>query len=382
MERDERRRADALDRYWDAALRGDTPPRPKEVDEVAAALVARLGERRAPPAEARQRVRRQLIESAGAVKGAGQGRALPRSDGAAGERTAPRWPMARPLPPPGRRRRTRLATAALLLLTIALGYWAFGPDRADQPGRIPALDAPATPAQATPAPVAPDETLVEVEIPAGALPPGLAGAAFDDNTLRPGLRTTWTVRQDLHLRYVRTGTLTVRADGPVRVQRAGTRTWEEIAAGAEVNLGPGDAVLLLDVATAEFANLGAGPVELVGMILAAGTDPANPTPGEWVTRDYQLSEPGGVSLPGGPLVLRLKRVALAPEAILPRAPTAIVQFGLTAPKNAAGTPTASDVARRSDGSLANFGDEATVYVAALEATGGPPGSPAPGGSTP
>ncbi len=37
MERDERPRADALDRYWDGVLRGEDPVRPPEVSEAAAA---------------------------------------------------------------------------------------------------------------------------------------------------------------------------------------------------------------------------------------------------------------------------------------------------------------------------------------------------------
>src|SRR4051812_28598446 len=47
MERDERRRADALDRYWDAAQRGEQPAPPGQFDELTAAMIARVNVPRA-----------------------------------------------------------------------------------------------------------------------------------------------------------------------------------------------------------------------------------------------------------------------------------------------------------------------------------------------
>jgi hypothetical protein len=380
-----------MDRYWDAVFQGE--PAGSDLGALDPDLVATV--RRvhalnvAPTADPAfgSRLWEDLMRAHGVV-----GELHPISDAAASGRAVGSPGRSVPLPfgVPRTRRRwgfAQLAAAAVLLLILGLVYLALGPGRADDgpPDTIPGAVVSATPAPptATPDLAVTEETLLEVEIPAAVLPPGVAGAAFDYNTLAPGLQTTWTVRQNVHLRYVLSGILTVRSDNSVRVWRGGNRVWEEVAAGTEVELAPGDAVLLLDAATVEFANLGTVPVEIVGMILAEGTGSANPTPPQWVTGAYDLSGAGGVSLPGGPALLRLRRFTLAADATSPAPPAALLHLGVAGPANPAGTPTPAWVVKQPDGSFDNFfGGEAVVYVVTLEATGATAGSPAAGSPTP
>ncbi len=133
MEREQRRRAEELDRYWDAVLAGGSPARPGEVDDVAAAVVAHLGGRQeaAADAAARERTRQRILDLAqtqimeasmiaqhhihSAVMPAGPG-ALPQP-----RRDRTRWAA------------TQLATVALLVLTMVMGLVAIGGRRSGGP---------------------------------------------------------------------------------------------------------------------------------------------------------------------------------------------------------------------------------------------------------
>jgi hypothetical protein len=366
VERDERRRADALDRYWDAVLRGEAPRRPAEVDDVAAAVIVRLGEPRPAPHldAAHRRVRRRIIAPAAAPE---EPPAAPMTAAAGGHVAA-----GRPGEPPISARRpwavVPYAIVTILVLALGLGARALWPGEPARHPSIPAVDAPASPAPAPPLPAVTEETLAEATVPAPVLGSGRAGAALDHVTLPPGTRSTWTAFQNVQLRYVLRGALTVRSAGPIRVWRAGEGAWEAIPAPTEVALGPGDAVLFFGAATAGFANPGPEPAELLGWVLVRGGDGSDPYPPEWVVHDVARSGPAGVSLPLGSAALRLRRVELPPAAVLAAPPAALVQLGLLLPDAGPGTPEAAALEHRDDGGIGNAGaGPATVYVVTLEA---------------
>lgn len=126
MEREDGRRAEILDRYWDAVLRGGSPARPDDVDDVAAAVVAHLAGRQDAPVDeaARERTRlrilalaqTQIMEASMMTHQYIHPVVMPGSAGALHQprRDRPRWAA------------TQLATAALLILTMVMSLVALG----------------------------------------------------------------------------------------------------------------------------------------------------------------------------------------------------------------------------------------------------------------
>jgi hypothetical protein len=232
VEREERRRADALDRYWDAVLRGDASARPSAVDDVAAAVISHLGDRQASSAftAARERTRQRVIAQAkhlGETMNASQALTAPvarsapevmtrrREDNQASRAPAPLpyWAAA------------QFVTVLLLVLTLGLGYLALSPGRSDrgQPVMIPALVVSPTPAPDA----APTETLAAFAIPAGGLPEEVGGGQ-NHYVIPPGTQSSWdhtllgpSCCYGPRLDYVLSGTFTMRSDGPLQRLRAG-----------------------------------------------------------------------------------------------------------------------------------------------------------------
>ena len=368
MAPNDRQRADVLDRYWDAALRGDPLPRLEDVDDVTAAVIKLLGEPHMSPQqlEAQQRVRRQIISPTIVSEDTTSTMERRETNDAASGSRAMGWPvdqrgLARP-----RWGVAPLAAAALLLLTLGFAAVVFEGARPDRTTLI-AID------QATPLPGVTEETLVDIRLPAEALPQGVAGSALSHFTLLPGDRTTWRVFQNVNLVYVLRGALIVRPDGPMQVSRSGrTGAWDTVASGDEVKLGPGDAGLMLNRTTIGFDNAGPDQVEFVQWILASGPRSDPPMPSAWVVNAYDLSGAGGVTLPGEPAQLRLRRLVMAANASDRAPPGAVLQFAITPPFNMTGTPVAAavTVTRLGDRVVnTSFGQEATVYVVTLEPTG-------------
>jgi hypothetical protein len=290
-----------------------------------------------------------------------------------------------PLPTRPSRLGAILATAALVLFTLLASFAAF---RGSHPGRtdddlmpIAALiDSLATPDALAPAGVT-AVTLVETTLPAEALPRGVTGCALDLSAIPPESDTTWNVFQNVNLRYVLTGEITVRSNTAAQVLRAGSDgAWEAVSAGTAVTLAPGDAVLFLNMTTATFRNTGPTPVETLGwQVVVGGSGGPNPSPPQWRGISNVLCPRGGITLPGTAGLLRLRQVELAPEAALPPLPTAIIQMSLASPSNAAGTPVSVfGNGTESDGTITNRGQEAApFYVVTLEPLGAENGTPQP-----
>jgi hypothetical protein len=400
MERNaERRRAEALDRYWDAVLSGRQQDVPPDVDETPVTLIHQLQALDKTPGqeEARGRIWERLTHrSRGDLEDMSMAtsRVLPsvtpamgmngRVDTLSGARRQLHDASARP-----RRMVTQFATAALVLLTLVASFVAF---RGSHRGRnddefmpiAAVIDSSATPDPLTPTGVT-AVTLVETTLPAEALPRGVTGCALDLSDIPPESESTWNVFQNVNLRYVLSGEITVRSDSAAQVLRAGSDgAWEAVSAGTAVTLAPGDGVLFLNMTTATFSNSGLIPVETLGwQLVVGGSGGPNPTPPQWRGKNVVLCPAGGVALPGTAGLLRLRQVELAPDATLPPLPTAIIQMSLASPSNAAGTPVSVfGAGTKSDGTISNRDQKmAPFYVVTLElhaADNGTPPSGSPG----
>ena len=234
------------------------------------------------------------------------------------------------------------------------------------------------------------ETLLEVTLPADALPRGDAvSSGLAHVTVPPGHRSTWAAAAGAahpgsRLEYVLAGTYAVRAEGEVRVLRGGGGgAPETVPAGTAVELGPGDALVSRAETGYEAANPGAGPLELLAWVVVAGIPARMPGPGGWVFHEHDLQEAAAAPpVPAGPATLRLRRVELAPDATLPP-PVGAARFFVTLPTNAAGTPVVPSIGQRSDGTIRNVGRDVTpLYVLTLEPARGAVGSPVAGSPGP
>jgi hypothetical protein len=231
---------------------------------------------------------------------------------------------------------THLATAALVVVTLTFAYLAFGPPRSDvqdeQLARIPA----AIVALATPSPSAvTEETLVTVTLPAGAMP-GEIVRGLNHYSVPPGTQGTWdwTCCTGPRLDYILEGTYTIQGTGPLQVLRGGAGTWEEIAPGTDVVLEAGDALLSQMEDSFAAVNAGSTPVELLDAVLFAGTPLDDPVPYQasgaqaWQVQDQDIwTVP--VSMPPGPVTLRLRQATLTAESELPLPTGAVMQLAIT-----------------------------------------------------
>ena len=249
------------------------------------------------------------------------------------------WP---PLPRqsssrPWGRPTTHLATAALIVVTLAFAYLAFGPPRSDgQPAPVARIPA-AIVTLATPSPTAmADEALVAITLPAGVIPEEIV-RGLNHYSVPPGSEGTWdwTCCTGARLDYILEGTYTIRGAGPMQVLRGGAAgSWEKIAPGTEIVLEAGDALYSRMEDTFEAVNSGSVSVELLDAVLFAGTPLDDPVPYEasgvaaWEYHDQDIwTVP--VSMPPGPVTLRLRQATLATDAELPLAPGAVMQLAVT-----------------------------------------------------
>jgi hypothetical protein len=226
---------------------------------------------------------------------------------------------------------------------------------------------------ATPAPdaMALSETLLEVQIPAEAMPYGnTVMGGLNHQTIPASVTASWGPESGaccpgVRVDYVLSGTYTMRSNMAGWVVRAGESNLDGVVAGADLVLGPGDASIFQNEATITYANGGPDPVEMLFWIVFDGvnggysTDPT-PAGAEMHDSDIRFALP---SVPFGPALVRLRLVELAPEERL-APPDGAVQFAVTLPPSMPGTAVAANrIATESDGSAVNLGSAAgLVYV--------------------
>jgi hypothetical protein len=334
VERDERDLADALDQHWDALLRGDVPAVTADVDADLVALVTQLqAVGSALPSlfpDPDQAWRELLHAPASPTRAWGNEEAPllvgPHANGYADLVAAPRS-----APPRPRRRGgwvlTQLATAALLLLTLAAGFFAIRqvPEARDEATWVPAL---VRALESAPGGII-DTPLIEATFTADELPSGEKEALYYQLTIPPGASLpylgapfcgcrTETITEGVGAEVVQSGAYTLRLEAPLRVQRAGsTRPGEEIPAGTEVTLAAGDAVLYLNYAApGDIRNVGAEPMTLIGVAIFATEEsgvPLPPLPPEvQATLLTHSGSPDWETFPPGPLHVALRQVTLPP----------------------------------------------------------------------
>jgi hypothetical protein len=364
VERNDRRRADALDRYWDAVQHGEQPAPSGQIDDFAAAVVARVNQSHARPNidAYHRRVRLRVLEPISQQEDPMMMLARP------GIR-----PVTTPEIPAWRFRFAPLAAAVVLMLVAAAGYLALVRDGNDRPNSIPAA------VVATPDPDDPAiETVFTTTMPAEAMPSGdrvSAGLALF--TIPVDHRATWepTCCPGPMIEYIVEGMYGVRAEAPIEVVRASGAT-EEISAGTEVTLAAGDALISRNETVVEVWNAGDVPVVLLNwMYIEAAT--GHLVPGWQIgPNDVQI----GAMLPRAPAMVTLLRVTLpvGGESDLER-PDGL-QFVLPYGEGN------GYFTRRTDGSINTFnadpGSPFVAYVLTVEpdSTGGTPPPSSPGAS--
>ena len=290
------------------------------------------------------------------------------------------------LPLPGRKfslfwgwPRTHLATAALVVFTLTFAYLAFGPPRSGRQDNllagIAAVSTPATPTAATTG----EETVLEIAVPAGAVPAKIYSGQ-NHYTIPPGSSGRWeptrfsaTCCTGPRLNYVLEGTYTLRSEGPVQVRRSDAERWEDVPAGTEIVLEPGDALLSWMNDSFDAVNASSDPVELLDGILFDGEMTTDPIPQEpsgrpaWSFHDQDImltQQP----VPSEPVILRLQKTTLPKGGVLPRPPGAILQLAVSL--DAGDVVTTENPHNPNPFELRNVGGEpATIYVLSLEPAG-------------
>jgi hypothetical protein len=234
-----------------------------------------------------------------------------------------------------------------------------------------------TPAAAVASP-APDEPLIEtvftMPLAAEEMPTGYGSSGLALYSVPVGHRTTWepSCCPGPLIEYVVEGSYGARAEAPLRVVRSTGET-DEIAAGTEVMLGPGDTLISRNETVAEIWNAGETPVVLLDWWYLEG-DVGHEVSG-WTLLTYQV---GQVTLPLAPVTMTLMRVTLvdgAETTLVPADPNSI-QYALQLEQRR------GKITRNPNHSItitANPGETYVVYALTVDsdATGGTPASGSP-----
>ena len=183
---------------------------------------------------------------------------------------------------------SHLATAALLLLTLAVGYVAAlqqAPQPPDEPRWTPVMAR----ALAAAGNVG-DVVLVEAMFGLDELPTGNKDAIFYRLTIPPGESLTalagqscgcpgWPVSGGVGAEVIQSGHYRLRLAAPMQVQRGAVERIETIPPYTEVTLGPGDAAIYPDYTAAEEISVaGDTPVQLVGVAIVGMEPSGAPAP--------------------------------------------------------------------------------------------------------
>ena len=279
----------------------------------------------APPASSRERVRRGVWDAARSPSGYGESTVsvgeIPWDMNSNGH--VPQASLARPHPVIGGpwipwRRLSALSAAALLLAivgaVIVVAILASGdPDRAAD---MPPIMAPASP---SPAATPEDAILLEIDIPAAAIPVSdgyIAALSFDvvpaGNSNDFGLSCC----DGPLVQHLVSGTLTFTVSAPVEVIRADGTT-EQVAADTPTTLVAGETLLTRNEHGVTTTNPGPEPAEVLDWLLL--DDPNEYFAGRqeegWEGRDLEATS--DVPPITGSVALTLRREVLVPGDIVP-----------------------------------------------------------------
>jgi hypothetical protein len=282
---------------------------------------------------------------------------------------------------------SHVATAVLLIVTLASAHLAFGPPRfaaRDErpPGFPVALATPATPSATE------DTALVAVTLPAGAFPDEVYGG-LSTYTIPPQSSGRWdpvkfgpTCCTGPRLNYVIEGSYIVRGDGSARVLRRGANgPWEEIPAGQEITLETGDALISQMDDPFDAMNPNQAPAVILERVLFAGDIGTDPIPTErsgrpaWRFHDQDiLFNP--VAVPVGPVTLRVRQVGLQAGANIPLPLDAILQWAVSLESDVLATT-------QQDFTIHNFEQRPLdLYMLTVEPVAENGGEPGAGSPTP
>jgi hypothetical protein len=330
------RAAHELSRFWDTLIQDETTAPPLSGLETELTETVRWLHRHRPgaaPDAVRERIWRQLAHQAShdapvteplppPALFTSTGSDLPANGLLASPHALEHKP--RIMRPIGRWALTHFATAALLLLTLAVAFVALRqqtPEATPVPALIRALESIPEPEDVV------DELMLEVTFSAKELPVGDTEIIFYRLTLDPGASlpslagpacACWgeLAKAGVGVEVVQSGVYALRLDAPIRVQRGvAARAVEEIGTRSEVILEPGDIAIYSDaVAPGDIQNAGDEPVVVIGMAIVAMEESAVPAPSfptgirfEHLTRTT-TSE--WQSLPAGPVSVSLWQVTL------------------------------------------------------------------------
>ena len=218
-----------------------------------------------------------------------------------------------------------LATLALVVVTLILGFTAIWQSASvsEASPRPPALIRALASA---PGDVV-DERLLAATFAAAELPAGDKEIVFYRLTLSPGahlpvlagpLAGCWgrLAKAGAGAELIQSGAYTLRLDAPIRLQRDGASDeMEDVPAGTEVTLEPGDTAIYPDyTASGTISNGGTEPVVVVGVAINSNQWSGDPTPPIPLGVELELlaSTPSAVwrTLPSGPVSVSLWRLAL------------------------------------------------------------------------
>jgi hypothetical protein len=315
----------ALRRYWDEVVQGQ-PTDPRDLDPALAATVRHLHARDdalgADPRFA-DRLLEELMATATTVAPAvAMPHVAPTTVGPNdhGGARAVRDPVHRPWVRQGRWALGQLATAALLVLTLGLGYVTLRVAGPDRQGR--GLPAGVATTAATPASAAETTPLLRLTL----TPPWMRGVSWQGigrATYAPGAHTREASISSPQLCFVETGTFTVRSlegEPPTRVADGTILSLPRTATptvGGELRLSVGDALLLPAGSTVELHN--DGDVQATILWLLSG--PSNTTVENTgkITKNLTFTvvdRRGGDWANAPPMAVALDRVMLAPDGVL------------------------------------------------------------------
>jgi quercetin dioxygenase-like cupin family protein len=378
---DNRDREVALNRFWNALISAEQQADETELTSEEMAVVRRLhsagtaspaglsGEAAWPQVLARiETTRGTKEESMTLTDAASISSPIMHLNGRAVGRVAPLPGIA---PVRGSRRWSwgQVATAALVLLTLATGIIAFGWMRGapeERPASLPAV------LIATPSPEAAQEILFSAILPAEMIPSAPGDRTFNvwHVELEPGARVPISGQlPGPQMTHVVTGELTVRVDGPLAVYRGGGigAKEEQVPPGTEVVLQPGDTAVYAYDSPAEYANLGASPVRVVGGELGVGVMPGAAVPLTFIDFGEKYPLP---ALPPGPVQATIVQATLPPDGLFPAPPAGSLRLAVGESEISLG--------ENSDGSLRNiYPREITVYVLTLTPAGEAASTPTP-----